>query len=119
MSTDMRVWRQRAVNQLKIMADEEFQRKVWFGHGEGRWVDSPTEQICKYDDLFVPIILQNPESGLTANEKESLASIDRMMDDLVESTPDSISPEYLIDDPRWVAIRKQAAMTLDVLSRVG
>jgi len=46
-----------------------------------------------------------------------LRRLESLMDDLVENTPDSIRPEDLIDDPRWREIRKQAVVTLAVLSK--
>lgn len=34
----------------------------------------------------------------------------------IDGGPDIDRPECLIDDPRWVAIRQQAKVTLDALS---
>jgi len=116
-ATDMNIWRRRAVDQLRHIADEDLQRMVWFGGGGGRWVDSPTETICSYDDLLVPRILAEPDHGLDPEQVVQLRRLESLMDDLVENTPDSIRPEDLIDDPRWREIRKQAVVTLAVLSK--
>ncbi len=116
MATDMKIWRKRAIDELKTIADEEWQRTIWFGGGGGRWVDSPSEQICSFDDLLIPEILEHPDHGLTEDQVSQFMRLSQMMDHLVDNTPDSISPEYLIDDPRWQDIRKQAAITLKTLA---
>lgn len=117
MATDMEIWRERVIDQLRHIANEAFQRKVWFGGGEDQWVDSPTETICAYDDLLVPRILAEPEHGLDWEQVVELTRLNSLMDDLVENTPDSIRPEDLIDDPRWREIREQAVVTLTALSK--
>ena len=112
MATDMMIWRRRVIDELDRIADEDFQRTVWFGGGGGRWVDSPDETICAYDDLFVPRILAGPGHGLDPGEAIELERLNSLMDDLVKNTPESVRPEDLIDDPRWGQIRKQASVTL-------
>ncbi len=115
MATDMKIWKKRVMDELRAIADDKFQRAVWFG-GEGTWVDSPSERICKFDDLLIPSILGHADNELRQDQAFELAKLSQMMDHLVECTPDSIRPEDLIDDPRWIAIRRQAAITFRTLA---
>ncbi len=117
MATDMNVWKKRVVDHIKKIADEAFQRKVWFGGGGGEWVDSPDEHICKFYDLLIEDILADAGNKLDEDQVLQLSILNSMMDNLVENTPSSIRPEDLIDDPRWVKIRKQAVLTLGTLTK--
>lgn len=111
-------WRSLVVDEVRSVADEAFQRTVWFGGGDGRWVGSPTEQFCGFfDNASVPEFLARDDHGLNKDQLAELTLLTKMMARLSrEGGPDIDRPEYLIDDPRWVSIRQQAKMTLETLS---
>jgi hypothetical protein len=117
MATDMSNWRLNVENELKGLADEQFQRNVWFGQST-MWVDSPNEQFCRFfDDVDIPNFLGQANNGLNEEQEVQLTHLTKLMRKLSDETPTSVKPEELIDDPRWIAIRKQAAIVYDLLTK--
>jgi len=113
---DMAVWRGLILDEVRSIADEEQQRKTWFG--EGPWVDSPTEQFCAFfDNASVPEFLAHSDNRLNEQQKLHLTQLSALMRYVSDSIHGFIRPVDLIDDPRWEEIRKQATITLEILSK--
>ncbi len=116
MAEDMAIWRRLVLDEVRSIADEQQQRKTWFGVGP--LIDGPTEQFCAFfDNASVPDFLVRFDNGLNEEQIVQLTQLTAQMRHLSDTIRGFIRPADLIDDPRWEEIRKQAAITLDVLSK--
>jgi hypothetical protein len=115
MATNIDVWRTVVEDVVRWIADEQGQRRAWFGIGPE--VSSPDEDFCAFfDDAAVPEFLDRADARLNATQREAGERLVRLMHKLADATPEHIAPETLIDDPRWQEVRRVAANFLAELS---
>ncbi|MCO5081986.1 MAG: hypothetical protein M9955_10070 [Rhizobiaceae bacterium] len=115
MTADMNAWGKVVREAVAGLADEAVQRRSWFGLGPE--VSSPDEAFNQFfGDAAIEEFLKLPENGLNQQQHDACAALVEMMETLSKYTPQSISSDTLIDDPRWVAIRAQAAQVSRLLS---
>ncbi|SED85862.1 hypothetical protein SAMN05444161_4210 [Rhizobiales bacterium GAS191] len=96
------------------IADEQSQRRAWFGHGLE--VASPDEQFNMFfDDLAAEEFLSRKDNGFIARQQQAAQILYNLMDNLADALPKKIDPKELIDDPRWIAVRAAAAQLLALI----
>ena len=117
MPEDMKVWFGLIKNAVGRLADEEMQRRSWYGHGPE--VGSPGEIFCGFlDDAAVEEYLKRDNTGLNQRQLEALTRLTKLMLKLCDETPNSIDREIgpaFIDDPRWKLVIKTAKETQSLL----
>ena len=90
------------------IADEELQRRSWFGMGPEQ--SSPEEDFCQFfGDAAIEEFLNHDKNGLNDRQLRAGRFLLKMMKELSSQTPSTIEPSFLIDDPRWIRIRAAAA----------
>jgi hypothetical protein len=112
--TDIAAWRRVVEQTVSGVADEELQRRSWFGNGPE--IFSPEEAFNQVlDDAALEEFLLLDSNGLTDLQRVSGKRFLKLVEDLSAQTPQFIDPAKLIDDPRWKLVRKSAAHFLAVL----
>ncbi|MGC2223366.1 MAG: hypothetical protein WA624_13900 [Methylocella sp.] len=117
MAEDMNVWFGLVKDAVGWLADEEKQRRSWYGHGPE--VSSPSETFESFlGDAAVEEYLKRDNTGLNKRQLEALTHLTKMMRKLRTETPGSIDRKIgpaFIDDPRWKEVIKTAKETLSLL----
>src|SRR6185295_14328021 len=108
MTTDLDAWRKVLADVVDSIADEDLQRRAWFGLGPEVW--SPDEAFCQFfGDAAIEEFLDRHDTGLSEPQRKAGRDLIAMMRELSDQTPEHLKPSELIDDPRWRKIRKAAA----------
>ena len=108
------LWRKNIREALEWIADEHHQREVWVP-GTSYW-DHADEAICTlFDDDQFPLFIESPVIGLTGLQRSKAIEVRDAVDRLIQEEPGSWSGSWLVDDPRWIHIRKLAKELLDLL----
>jgi hypothetical protein len=114
MPEDMKVWHDLVKDKVAWLANEEAQRRSWYGLGPE--ISSPGETFNSFfGGTAVEEYLKRPDTGLTQQQLESLRDLTAMMRKLSNETPKYIDKEIgagFIDDPRWQEIITMAKKTL-------
>jgi hypothetical protein len=107
MALDLDAWRRVLEDIVDSIADEELQRRSWFGLGPEIW--SPDEAFNQFfGDAAVEEFLDRGDTGLTRRQVNSGRKLVALMQELSAATPEHIDPADLVDDPRWRRIRAAA-----------
>jgi len=115
MSWNVPLWRKNLTIVLRRLADETFQRENWFGHG--KYVDSPDEVYNQlFSDNEIEEFVDSPEVGLDAQQRTSGHHLIDMLEAFDKIVGPELSPEVVIDHPKWVEIRHAARQFLDLLN---
>jgi len=116
MSVDMGTWRKVVEQIVKGIADEELQRRAWFGIGpEESSPDEMTNQF--FGDAAIEEFLRRRDTRLNDLQIKSGKHLIILMNEFSKQTPEVIDPSKAIDDPRWRQIREAAGRFSDLLSR--
>ncbi len=108
MPVDLKAWRNVVRQVVSTIADENLQRRAWFGVGPE--VSSPDEEFCKFfGDAAVEDFLKRGDNGLNSQQLDAGKHLLTLMKRLSDETPNHIPPLSLIDDPRWREVREAAA----------
>ena len=114
MPMDMNIWRNNIRQAVDSIADEQYQRRAWFGGGPEE--SSPTEEYCMlFDNGAIEDFLCRNDAGLNQYQIDSGKHLVELMNQLSKTVPKHINPSDLIDDPRWVKIRQAAKDFLAML----
>lgn len=118
MAVDIRAWRKALFEVVDALADEELQRRSWFGIGPEEW--SPDEAFCQYfGDAGAEEFLDRADTGLNQWQIEAGRELTTLLRRLSDETSAHIDPAELIDDPRWRKIRDAAARFRALLLKAG
>jgi hypothetical protein len=110
MPVNIETWRKIIEQGTDGIADEELQRRAWFGIGpeEG----SPEETINQFlGDAAIREFLSRKDTGLNELQIEAGRRLINLIERLLKEMPQGyrfIDPSKLIDDPRWNEIREAA-----------
>jgi hypothetical protein len=116
MAVDLKAWRTVLEEVVDAIADENYQRRAWFGIGPEE--SSPDEDICQFfGDAAIEDFLDRNDTGLNEQQLDAGRHLVKLMSELADQTPDHIKPSDLIDDPRWQKIREAAARFRKLLER--
>ena len=120
MPVNIEAWRKVVEQVVDGIADEEFQRRAWFGFGPEE--SSPEETINQFlGDAAIREFLSRKDTGLNDLQIESGRYLVSLIEDLLKEMPKGykfIDPSKLVDDPRWRKIRGAAARFLALLSNL-
>jgi hypothetical protein len=118
MSIDIDAWRDIVVQVVSGIADEDLQRRAWFGIGPEQ--SSPDEDFSQFfGDAAIEDFLKRTDNGLNDLQSEAGRHLVTLMRDLSRQTTEHIEPANLIDDPRWKNIREAAARFSALLAAGG
>src|SRR5260370_34495931 len=107
MSLDIDAWKNVVKQVVGGLADEDLQRRAWFGSGPE--VSSPDDDFCAFfGDIAIEDFLDRDDAGLDKKQREAGRRLVSLMRDLSARTPQHIDPSELIDDPRWRQVREAA-----------
>ena len=119
MPVNIEAWRKVVEQTVDGIADEEFQRRAWFGVGPEE--SSPEETINQFlGDAAIREFLGRADTGLNDQQIESGRNLIILIEDLLKGMPKGykfFDPSKLIDDPKWKEIRKAATLFLALLSK--
>jgi hypothetical protein len=114
MSTNAKIWLEKACDIIGSVADERFQRDNWFG--QGKFISWPTEMYNEvFDDLLIEDFLESSEVGLNEPQRAAGQMFVEAMKAFEESV-NSLTPTEVIDHPQWREVRRTARIFLDMLS---
>jgi hypothetical protein len=106
-AVDLNAWRTVVKQVTGAIADEDLQRRAWFGIGPEE--STPDEDICQFfGDAAVAEFLDRTDTGLDQEQREAGRRLLELMRRLSDRAPGHIAPDDLIDDPRWREIRTAA-----------
>src|SRR5438477_8946197 len=89
---DMKLWLFNVKNAVDEIADEELQRRMWFGAGPE--IGTPSEAFNRFfSDAAIKEFLQRPDTGLDHRQLEALRHLMNMMRELSDETPQNIDRE--------------------------
>jgi len=115
MSSHVAAWRKVVEQVVRAIANEDLQRRAWFGAGPEE--DSPDEMLNQFfGDAAIEEFLVSKDNGLDNLQSQLGMNLLKLMKELSKQTPQHIEPSDLIDDPRWRKIREAAAQFSAVLS---
>ena len=107
MAVDLQIWKTVLKQVVGAIADEDLQRRAWFGVGPED--STPDEDICQFfGNAAIEEFLDRPDTGLNRVQLEPGRRLVKLIRQLSDEMPDHIKPDDLIDDPRWREIRKAA-----------
>jgi hypothetical protein len=107
MTVDLSAWRKVVEEVVGAIADENLQRRAWFGIGPEE--TSPEEHICQFfGDAAIEDFLVRDDTGLSEQQLEAGRYLLHLMEELSSQTSVHIDPSDLIDDSRWKEIRRAA-----------
>jgi len=113
MAADMRIWRRLVEDQVDDTANEDMQRRAWFGIGPE--ADSPDERFNKFlGDASVEDFLERSDTGFNEEQIQSLRYLTKLMRNLCNETEDYPPPTF-IDDHRWQKVIAAAKETKKIL----
>jgi hypothetical protein len=108
MPVNLSAWLQVIKQTVGAIADEDLQRRSWFGLGPE--ISNPDEEFnALLGDAAIEEFLRRDDTGLNDLELEAGRHLAGLMRNLSNQTPEHIEPGDLIDDPRWKTIREAAA----------
>jgi hypothetical protein len=115
--------RRQAMYSLSILADAEYQVRVWIDHQLPPGVDLENLDLhinVLYDDTGV---LRDPVGLVGAvlvegDEVDRLTSLGQLLDELIAEHGDA-SDEVYLGDSRWEALTHRAALALAAMIRSG
>jgi hypothetical protein len=114
MTVDIEAWRKVFKQVVAGLADEDSQRRGWFGVGPEQ--SSPAEAFNMFfGDVGSKELLARQDSGFTVPQQQAAHDLYNRMRKLSDETPARIDPNDLIDDPRWIEVRNAAARLLALL----
>jgi hypothetical protein len=117
MPPNLSAWRKVIEQTVAGIADEDYQRRSWFGLGPE--ISSPDEEFNRlFGDAAIEAFLGRDDNGLNDLQAEAGRHLVKLMNDLSGQTPQHIEPADLIDDPRWKRIR-EAAGRFSALLAIG
>ena len=102
-------WNIKIVKLFKDFADEDLQRRSWFGIGPE--VSSPAEMCCWLEDVDL-------ESWRVDRENELGDLLSRMISDFineVDQLPENIDDWTIFASNKWIKIRLLASVIRDIL----
>lgn len=101
---DKETWKDRILDALDAMADEQFQKRAWTGAGPE--VSSLVEVICElFDDAMLREYVKEYASTLTPNTLSDFNDLNSRVQRLDTDYLDNLPVAEVIDNPDWVAIR--------------
>jgi hypothetical protein len=110
MPVNIEAWRKIIEQGTDGIADEELQRRAWFGIGPEE--SSPEETINQLlGDAAIREFLSRKDTGLNELQIETGRRLIDLIERLLKEMPQGyrfIDPSKLIDDPRWNEIREAA-----------
>ena len=110
MTIDVPAWRRVVKSVVEGVADEAMQRRAWFGFGPE--IASPGEHVdMLFGDVAIEEFLARTDTGLDELQIAAGWRLVARIEELLEEAKaeEWMDPNYLIDDPRWRAIRTAAA----------
>jgi isocitrate dehydrogenase kinase/phosphatase len=117
MPVNMEAWRKIIEQGTDGIADEELQRRAWFGIGPEE--SSPEETINQFlGDAAIREFLSRKDAGLNELQIESGRHLVDLIEKFLKEMPQGyrfIDPSKLIDDPRWSEVREAATRFLALL----
>ncbi len=117
MPVNIEAWRKVVEQATDGIADEEHQRRAWFGLGPEE--SSPEETINQFlGDAAIREFLNRKDTGLNELQIEFGRRLVDLVERFLRETPQGyrfIDPTNLIDDPRWNEIREAATRFLALL----
>ncbi|WDD97739.1 hypothetical protein [Thalassomonas actiniarum] len=114
MNTEL--WKQHVVEILTNIADENFQKKIWFS--DTLYCSTPGELYCiLFDDYSIELFIDDNDVNLNANQKANGKILINLMDEFSEECGDNMTAENTINNLKWKAIRKQAERFLHTLNQ--
>ena len=118
MATDLNAWRDVLAGVVDCIADENLQRRAWFGLGPEVW--SPDEAFNQFfGDAAAEEFFDRDDTGLNEHQLKAGKHLTVLMRELSDQTPDHVKPADLIDDPRWQEVRRAAARFQMLIGRVN
>ncbi len=93
---------------LQGIADEQMQRRAWFGLGTEE--TSPDEAVNQFYGFDMDGLLAS--GRLSEPQKRSLTVLRKKMDAFCAATPEFLKAEDVVDDPRWGELRQLASELL-------
>lgn len=117
-------WTQLILDAVEPIADRNCQERSWFdrpwlGSPKGyREISSPNEDLSRlFDDLDFDDYLRSPGVTLSEEQRRLGLLFRDKLHDFSNDTPQFLNPAEVIDDPRWVDIRKAAGAFADALRK--
>lgn len=109
-------WKSRVRSVLERIADENYQRQAWFNqHAE---VSSPDELINQLlGDFRFEDFVNARDIGLSHGQRDAARKCLELLKSFCAQTPEHLDPSKIIDDARWIKIRKAAKEVLRVLEK--
>ena len=104
-------WDEKIVQLFRDFADEDLQRRSWFGIGPE--VSSPTEMCCSVEDLDV-------EGWRTFKEPLVGERLSDMIKDFVSEVdllPEDVNDWRVFASSEWIKIRLMASVIRDLLEK--
>src|SRR5262245_43049682 len=116
MPVNLNAWRNVIKQTIVGIADENLQRRAWFGLGPEE--SSPDEMFNMFfGDAAIEEFLNRNDTGLNDLQIESGRLLVKLMRDFSKQLPDHVEPSAIIDDPRLQKIREAAARFSALLAR--
>lgn len=117
MAEDMEIWLKMVRTQVSWLADEEAQRRAWFGIGPE--VDDPTESFEQFlSNAAVEEFLQRDNTGLSGAQLASLFDLYSIVNQLcTETNKEGYLFADFINDPRWQRVIAQAKKTEAIIGK--
>ena len=116
MAADMKVWRKVLLQIVEAVADEEFQRRAWFGIGPEQ--SSPGETVNQFfSNAAFQDFLARHDNGLSREQTNAGRQLYDLMERFISNTPVHLKPEQVIDEPRWGEIRQVAKRFLELMDK--
>jgi hypothetical protein len=108
-------WKILVRDAVQHVADEEYQRRSWFGLSPTE-CSSPDEVLQTFDDLDFSEFLASGEVNLTDQQRVAGKTLEAEMDRFAQATPIQPDPGLVINDERWIEIQSAAGKILEALS---
>jgi hypothetical protein len=100
-------WKRRVLDALEDMSDEQFQRRAWTGIGPEE--SSLVEVICAlFDDALLREYVAKYCSSLPPKALLDVHDLDRKIQCLDTDHLDTLPALEVIENPKWVEIRRIA-----------
>lgn len=108
------LWTANITGVLERIADAQYQKMAWFNcHAE---ISSPDELINQlFGDYLFESFIESKEAGLSENQQSAARAFSATLKEFCDQTPQILDPREVIEDPRWMRIRRDAASLLNVL----
>lgn len=111
----METWRENVREAVEALADEELQRRSWLGNGPE--VYDPIEAFEQFfTDADAEGFFKRSDNGLSLPLSKAFAALLVEMEQLEKIGATSWHPQKLVDDVRWIAVRRKAASVFQLLA---